>query len=213
MKKVKESEEIFELIYTNSKKIKTELNYSTPFQFLIAVIMSAQTTDKQVNIATKDFFEKVKIPEDLVTWKLEDIEKYFKSLNYYKTKSKSILATAKLLTKDYKSIIPNSLEEIQKLPGVGIKTAKVVLGVLYDAPYIGVDTHVHRICNRIGICTTKTPEETDKFLEINISTETKRKVHHALVLFGRYTCTARNPKCESCFLNNTCEYYKSLKSI
>lgn len=210
MKKVKESEEIFELIYDKSSKIKTELEYSTSFQFLVAVILSAQTTDKQVNITTKSFFEKVKNPEDVANFKLEELEKYFASLNYYKTKSKSILATAKMLIQDFQSIIPNDLEEIQKLPWVGIKTAKVVLGVLYDAPYIWVDTHVHRVCNRIGICKTKTPEETDKYLESKMSIEIKRKVHHALVLYGRYTCTAINPKCETCFLNNTCEFYSKL---
>lgn len=207
LKLKKETEVIFEKIYSLYPDTKTELNYSTSFQFLIAVIMSAQTTDKQVNIATKDFFEKVKIPEDLITWKQEEVEKYFKSLNYYKTKSKSILATAKLLVKDYNSEIPNNLELIQKLPGVGIKTAKVVLGVLFDAPYIWVDTHVHRVCNRIGICKTKVPEETDKFLEKNIYINLKKKIHHSLVLFGRYNCTARNPKCESCIIREECSGY------
>lgn len=206
----KETEIIFEKIYSLYPDTKTELNYSTSFQLLIAVIMSAQTTDKQVNITTKDFFEKVKIPKDLVSWKLEDIEKYFKSLNYYKTKSKSILETAKLLIKDYKSIIPNDLEEIQKLPWVGIKTAKVVLGVLFDSPYIWVDTHVHRVCNRIWICKTKIPEETDKFLEKNVSIKLKKKIHHSLVLFGRYNCLARNPKCDVCIIKNTCNFIENI---
>lgn len=208
MKNNKQIEEIFEKIYSLFPNTKTELNYKTPFQFLIAVIMSAQTTDKQVNIATEEFFKKIKLPEDLISWKIEEIEKYFKSLNYFKNKSKSILETAKMLVKDYNSQIPNNLEQIQKLPWVGIKTAKVVLWVLYDAPYIWVDTHVHRVCNRIGICKTKTPEETDKFLQKNINQEMKKKIHHALVLFWRYNCTARNPKCENCIIKKDCEFYK-----
>lgn len=116
LKTIKESELIFEKIYSIYPDTKTELNYETSFQFLIAVIMSAQTTDKQVNIATRDFFEKVKIPEDLVSWKQEEVEKYFNTLNYYKTKSKSILETAKILVKDFHSQIPNDLQLIQKLP-------------------------------------------------------------------------------------------------
>lgn len=206
LKTNKEIEVIFEKIYFLFPDTKTELNYDTSFQLLIAVILSAQTTDKQVNIATKELFEKVKNPEDLLKLDLEIIENYIKSLNYYKTKSKSILNSAYKLISDFQSIIPNDLESIQTLPWVWIKTAKVVLGVLYDAPYIWVDTHIHRICNRIWICSTKTPEETDKFLDKNINVDLKKKIHHALVLFGRYNCTARNPKCESCVVVKDCNF-------
>lgn len=201
-----EIESIFEKIYSLFPDTKTELNHETPFQFMIAVMLSAQTTDKQVNIATKQLFEIIKTPEDLVKMDLETIENHIKSLNYFKTKSKSILNSAHKLIADFQSIIPNNLELIQTLPWVGIKTAKVVLWVLYDAPYIGVDTHIHRICNRIWICKTKTPEETDKFLDKNINIDLKKKIHHALVLFGRYNCTARSPKCENCIIEKYCNF-------
>lgn len=209
LKTTKETEFIFKSIYSLYPNIKTELNYSTPFQFLIAVMLSAQTTDKQVNIATKWLFKLVKTPEDLIRIDLQNIENHIKSLNYFKTKSKSILNTASKLITDFNSNIPNDLELIQTLPWVGIKTAKVVLGVLYDAPYIGVDTHIHRVCNRIWICSTKTPELTDQFLEKHIYTDLKKKIHHALVLFGRYNCIAKAPKCTNCPINQNCNYFKT----
>lgn len=208
LKTIKEIEIIFEKIYSLFPETKTELNYYTSFQLLIAVILSAQTTDRQVNIVTKELFWLVKSPEDLAKLSLSEIEKYLSRLNFYKNKSKSILASANKLIEDFNSQIPNDLVLIQTLPGVGIKTAKVVLGVLYDAPYIGVDTHIHRICNRIWICKTKTPEETDKFLDNNINIDLKKKIHHALVLFGRYNCTARNPKCENCIIKWSCNFIK-----
>jgi len=205
-----EIESIFEKIYSLFPDTKTELNHETPFQLLIAVMLSAQTTDKQVNIATKWLFEIVKIPEDLIKLNLEQIQNHIKSLNYFKTKAKSIYNSAWILISEFDWIIPSDLENIQKLPWVWIKTAKVVLGVLYDAPYIWVDTHIHRVCNRIWICSTKAPEETDKFLENNISIDLKKKIHHSLVLFGRYNCIARNPKCINCQINQKCNFYNSI---
>lgn len=210
LKTIKEIEIIFEKIFSLFPKTKTELNYSTPFQFLIAVMLSAQTTDKQVNIATTKLFEIVKIPEDLAKLDIETIENYIRSLNYYKTKSKSIYNSALILLKEFNSTIPNDLELLQTLPWVGIKTAKVVLGVLYDAPYIWVDTHIHRVCNRIWICNTKLPEETDKFLDKNINIDLKKKIHHALVLFGRYHCISKNPKCNTCIINKNCNFNKTI---
>lgn len=209
LKTKKEINDIFEKIYILFPDTKTELNYSTDFQLLIAVILSAQTTDKQVNKATVDFFKKVKNPKDLVILKQEEVEKYFKSLNFYKNKTRSIIWTAKKLVEDFDSVIPNNIQEIQKLPWVWIKTAKVVLGVLFDAPFIWVDTHIHRICNRIGVCRTKIPEQTDEFLEKNISMKLKKKIHHSLVLFGRYNCVAKKPKCETCILQTQCNFYKN----
>ncbi|EKE30004.1 MAG: hypothetical protein ACD_2C00062G0007 [uncultured bacterium (gcode 4)] len=207
-----ESELILNEIYSLYPNLKTELNYTTPFQFLMAVMFSAQTTDKQVNVVTEKFFQLVKEPSDLASIELDDLMKHLWSLNFYKNKSRAVKLTAEALIRDFGWVIPNDLELIQKLPWVGIKTAKVVLWVLYDAPYIWVDTHVHRVSNRIWICETNSPEKTDEYLEKNISVITKTKVHHALVLFGRYTCTARNPKCEICKLNPKCNYYQSGKN-
>lgn len=210
MKSKKEIAEIFEKIYNLYPDFKTELYYKTPFQLVVAVIMSAQTTDKQVNKINKVFFEKVKEPADLANLSLNEIENYLKSLNYYKNKSKYIKSLWEILYKNYNSEIPNNLEILTTLPGIWIKTAKVILWVLYDAPYIWVDTHIQRISNRIWIVKTKTPEQTDKILEKKLTTDQKRKMHHALVLFWRYICTARKPKCEWCVINKLCDYYSNL---
>ncbi|MCK9272846.1 endonuclease III [Candidatus Gracilibacteria bacterium] len=207
MKSKKEISEIFDKIYNLYPNFKTELYYKTDFQLVLAVVMSAQATDKQVNKINKEFFEKVENPDDLAKLSLDEIEKYLKSLNYYKNKSKYIKNLGEILYKKYNSEIPNNLEILKTLPGIGIKTAKVILGVLYDAPYIGVDTHIHRISNRIGFVKTKTPEQTDKVLEKKLTLSQKRKMHHALVLFGRYNCPAIKPKCEGCAINNLCDYY------
>ncbi|HBB27316.1 TPA: endonuclease III [Candidatus Gracilibacteria bacterium] len=186
--------------------IRTELHYETPFQFLIAVILSAQTTDKQVNKITPPLFARVREPNDILKISLADLEKMVSSANFYRNKAKFIRSSGEKLACEFSSIIPNDLQKIQTLPGVGIKTAKVVLSVLYDAPYVGVDTHVHRVMNRIGIVRTKTPEETDKVLEKKLTREQKLIIHHPLVLFGRYHCTARKPKCESCPIREMCDY-------
>lgn len=186
--------------------IRTELHYETPFQFLIAVILSAQTTDKQVNKVTLPLFAHVRNPEDMEKISLEELEKMVFSVNFYRNKAKFIRQSGEKLAREFDGVIPNDLQKIQTLPGVGIKTAKVVLAVLYDAPYVGVDTHVHRVMNRIGIVRTKTPEETDKILEKKFTYEQKMIIHHPLVLFGRYHCTARKPKCESCPIREICDY-------
>lgn len=186
--------------------IRTELHYETPFQFLIAVILSAQTTDRQVNKITPAIFVHVREPEDIEKISLEELEKMVSSVNFYRNKAKFIRQSGEKLAQEFDGIIPNDLHKIQTLPGVGIKTAKVVLAVLYDAPYVGVDTHVHRVMNRIGIVRTKTPEETDRILEKKFTYEQKMVIHHPLVLFGRYHCTARNPKCPSCPIREMCDY-------
>jgi len=207
MKSKKEISEIFDKIYKLYPNFKTELFYKTPFQLVVAVIMSAQATDKQVNKINKDFFEKVENPVDLEKLSLDEIENYLKSLNYYKNKSKYIKNLSEILYRKYNSEIPNNLEILKTLPGIWIKTAKVILWILYDAPYIWVDTHIHRVTNRIGIVKTKTPEQTDRVLEKKLTLSQKRKMHHALVLFWRYICTAKKPKCLQCPVNNLCDYY------
>ncbi|NDK19462.1 endonuclease III [Candidatus Gracilibacteria bacterium] len=186
--------------------IRTELQYETPFQFLIAVILSAQTTDKQVNKITPAIFARVREPEDMAKISPKELEKMVSSVNFYRNKAKFIWQSGEKLVREFGGIIPNDLGKIQTLPGVGVKTAKVVLGVLYDAPYVGVDTHVHRVMNRIGIVRTKSPEETDKILEKKFTYEQKMIIHHPLVLFGRYQCTARNPKCSTCPIREMCDY-------
>lgn len=190
---------------------KIELDYETPFQLLCAVILSAQTTDKQVNKITPPFFAKVRDSEDVITLSLEEIENDLKYVNFFRNKSRFIKETGTILTESYGGNIPNDLKLIQTFPGIGIKTAKVILSVLYDMPYVGVDTHIHRVMNRLGVVDTKTPEQTDREIDRIFDEKTKQQLHHPVVLFGRYHCTARKPKCTSCKLQKYCKYYASLK--
>lgn len=140
---------------------KIELDYHTPFQLLIAVILSAQTTDKQVNKITPPFFQIVRKASDVVDIPIDTIMEYLKYVNFFRNKSRYIKETGIILASEYNGIIPDDLSLIQTFPGIGIKTAKVILAVLYDRPYVGVDTHIHRVMNRLGIVETKTPEATD----------------------------------------------------
>ncbi len=189
---------------------KIELDYETPFQLLVAVILSAQTTDKQVNRITPPFFGLVREAKDVIEMPLEDIMEHLKYVNFFRNKSRFIKETGTILANQYSGIIPDDLELLQTFPGIGIKTAKVVLAVLYDRPYVGVDTHIHRVMNRLGIVETKNPESTDKEIEKIFDVETKKKLHHPLVLFGRYHCIARKPKCESCKISGACKFYKNI---
>ena len=189
---------------------KIELDYETPFQLLCAVILSAQTTDKQVNRITPPFFRIVRQASDVIDILLEDIEEHLRYVNFFRNKSRFIKETGTILAREYDGILPNDLKLIQTFPGIGIKTAKVVLAVLYDMPYVGVDTHIHRVMNRLGAVETKTPEQTDRELDRLFDIETKRIIHHPLVLFGRYHCIARKPKCDTCKLQKDCKFYKEL---
>lgn len=163
--------------------IRTELDYETPFQFLIAVILSAQTTDKQVNRTTPELFSCVREARDIGLLEPSEVERMIASVNFYKNKAKFIRQTGIILDTQFGGNIPNDLVLLQKLPGVGIKTAKVVLAVLYNGAYVGVDTHIHRVMNRIGIVRTHMPEETDRVLDKKLTYEQKLTAHHPLVLF------------------------------
>lgn len=199
---------IFDWIIQEYGGKKIELDYETPFQLLMAVVLSAQTTDKQVNKITPPFFKIVREPTDIIDISIEDIMEHLKYVNFFRNKSRFIKETGTILATKYNGIIPDDLVLMQTFPGIGIKTAKVILAVLYDRPYVGVDTHIHRVMNRLGIVNTKTPEATDKEIERIFDTETKKKLHHPLVLFGRYHCVARKPKCETCKLSTICKYYQ-----
>lgn len=209
---------------------QTELNYSTPFQLMIAVILSAQTTDKQVNKVTEKLFQKIYSPNDIVGYWEKRFLNAIKSIWLYKWKAKNILALSKIMTsesymnniknnksklvknifKKYWYYISDQIDELKTLPWVWEKTAKVIVHVLYNALVIAVDTHVHRVANRLWLVKTKTPEQTSKLLEKVIPDSYKDCSHHSLVLFGRYYCIARKPKCEECELKKICVYYKAL---
>ena len=201
----KERDIILELIREIYPTKLIELDFETPFQLLMAVMLSAQMTDKWVNKATKRLFELVQTPADLLQLDPEKVEIMLRGVNYYKVKTRHLFMTAKMLVENFEWKIPETMDEIRTLPGVGVKTAKVVLSHLYDLPFIGVDTHIHRVMNRMGIVKTKTPEETDKKLEKLLSDEQKRTLHHSIVLYGRYVCTAKKCHCPETTLAEWCQ--------
>ncbi|HRX63725.1 MAG TPA: endonuclease III [Candidatus Absconditabacterales bacterium] len=188
----------------------TELNYGNDFQLLVSVILSAQATDKQVNKITDRLYKTVKGPKDVLDMGLEAFTKAISSINYYKNKAKNIFETSKMLFED-PSLLRNDLDVLQILPGVGIKTAKVVSYVLFGAKVIAADTHVHRVSNRLGLINAKVPEKTSELLEKKVPDKYKGVAHHGLILFGRYHCIARKPKCVDCPFRDFCKFYNQNK--
>lgn len=187
---------------------KTELEYENEFQLLIAIIMSAQTTDKQVNKVNKDFFKILKTPKDWVNMWEEKIRENIKTVSFFNNKAKNIFKTCKKLIKEYNSKLPKSIEELTWLYGVWIKTAKVFLAIIEDAPYLWVDTHVHRVLNRVWIVKTKNPLQTNAKAEEVFTTNDLAKLHHSLIFFWRYHCKAIKPNCDNCKVSKICDYYK-----
>lgn len=193
---------VFEM-YPNAE---TELYYNNDFQLLIAILMSAQATDKQVNIINRNFFEFLKTPEDGIELGVEEITEFISSVSFFNNKAKNIFKTCEILIAEHNSIPPKTIDELTALAWVWIKTAKVFLSVTQNAPFLGVDTHVHRVLNRIWIVKTKSPLETDKKAEKIFNSEDLSQLHNTLILFGRYHCIARKPKCGSCPLINYCSF-------
>lgn len=200
-------EHIKKVLFTLYPDAKTELHYENTFQLLVAIIMSAQTTDKQVNKVNETFFQVLKTPQDGVKLWEEAIKKAINRVNFFNNKGKSIYKLCQLLSQAQWKI-PQKLEELVKFPWVGIKTAKVFLAVVHDAPLLAVDTHVHRVLNRLWVVKAKTPLETNAQAEKIFTTDDNAKLHHSLIFFGRYHCTARSPKCGKCELQDVCAYYK-----
>lgn len=187
---------------------ETELHYSNPFQLLIAVILSAQCTDKRVNLITPKLFEEFPTPEVLAVTPHEVVFEYIRSVSYPNSKSKYLVGMAQMLVEKFNSEVPSTLEELVKLPGVGRKTANVIQAVVFDKPAMPVDTHVFRVSNRIGLTrNSKSVLETEKELVKHIKAELLPIAHHWLILHGRYTCLARKPKCENCGLSGICLYF------
>ncbi len=193
----------------NHPEVDTELNYENPFQLIIAVSLSAQCTDKRVNMVTPALFKDFPTPEVLANTSFEELFPYIKSISYPNNKTKHLIGMAKMLVEDFNNEIPSDIKELQKLPGVGRKTANVVASVIYNQPAMAVDTHVFRVANRMGLTTNaKTPLESEKQLVKYIPTELISKAHHWLILHGRYVCLARRPKCETCEMKDFCKYYE-----
>src|SRR5687768_16618047 len=184
----------------------TELEYGSPFELLIAVILSAQATDKSVNVATRKLFPQANTPEKILALGEASLREFIKSIGLYKTKAKNILATCQLLIQHHGSEVPRTREQLEKLPGVGRKTANVILNTAFGEPTIAVDTHIFRVANRTGLAPGKTVLEVELKLLKNVPPEFRHDAHHWLILHGRYICIARKPKCAICIINDLCEY-------
>jgi len=188
---------------------ETELNYESPYELLVAVILSAQCTDKRVNIITPVFFERFPDVRHLAEAEVSEVFDYIKTCSYPNNKAKHLVGAAKMLVEDFEGKIPSDIKELQKLPGVGRKTANVILSVIFNKPAMAVDTHVFRVAERTGLTVNaKTPLAAERQLVKNIPPELLPVAHHWLILHGRYVCLARKPKCDKCGLRDFCKYYR-----
>lgn len=210
MTKIEQSFQYFQKLFP---KAETELNFSTPFETLVAVMLSAQCTDKRVNKVTSVLFKNYNTPQDFANLKQEELEKMIFSVGFYHNKAKNIIKMSQQVLNDYGGKLPNSAEELQKLAGVGKKTANVVASIIYDEKVMGVDTHIFRVLNRLGLVNENNPNKTaDAFMK-KYPKYVNHDAHYRMVLFGRYHCTSRNPKCEECELKSFCKYYKNHKNL
>ena len=199
---------IIEYFEKNMPVAESELNFENPYQLIVAVILSAQCTDKRVNMTTPALFERYPDAEALSKASVEDIYELIKSISYPNNKSKNLLGMAKVLMSDFNGVVPDDVDKLQTLPGVGRKTANVVASVAFNKPAMAVDTHVFRVSARIGLTkTAKNPLETERQLVKYIPESVIPKAHHWLILHGRYVCKARKPECEKCGINTICEYF------
>lgn len=207
MTKKERYEKVIDWFERNMPVAETELRYKTPFQLLISVILSAQCTDKRVNMITPALFEAFPTPEVLAASNKETVYEYIKSVSYPNSKANHLVETAKKLISDFGGKVPASIEDLTKLPGVGKKTANVIASVVFNIPALAVDTHVFRVANRIGLTdNSKTPLETEKELTGHIPRRLWSVAHHWLILHGRYVCVARKPKCGGCGLQPFCKW-------
>lgn len=203
---------VLEIFETTMPVAETELHYENPYQLLVAVILSAQCTDKRVNMITPALFEAFPTPGSMAMATAQDIFPYIKSVSYPNNKSKSLAGMARMLVEEYGGEVPGDIDRLMALPGVGRKTANVILAVVYNQAAMAVDTHVFRVSERIGLTTnSKTPLTTEKALMNHIPPETVPKAHHWLILHGRYVCKARRPECMECQLKEVCRYYSKNK--
>jgi endonuclease-3 len=191
----------------NKPHAETELHYNNPYQLLVAVILSAQCTDKRINQVTPALFKRFPDAYALAETSSDVVFDYIRSVSYPNNKAKHLVGMANMLVKDFANEIPSEVNELQKLPGVGRKTANVIASVIYNEPAMAVDTHVFRVARRIGLSSGKTPLAVEKDLVKHLPNETIAVAHHWLILHGRYICIARKPKCEICDLRNFCKYY------
>jgi endonuclease-3 len=198
--------EIFERFRKANPEPRGELEYRTPFELLIAVILSAQATDKSVNLATRSLYRVANTPKAMLALGMDGLIERIKRIGLYRTKAKNILATCELLLQRHEGEVPQEREALELLPGVGRKTANVVLNIAFGHPTIAVDTHIFRVGNRTGIAPGKTPLEVEQKLLKFVPPEFRHHAHHWLILHGRYVCKARKPECQLCLIEDLCDY-------
>ncbi|MGZ4059167.1 MAG: endonuclease III [Bacteroidia bacterium] len=209
MTKKERFEKVIDYFSKHNPVAETELKYDNPYQLLVAVILSAQCTDKRVNMVTPALFKAFSVPEVMAVASSDEVFEYIKSISYPNNKAKHLVGMAKMLVNDFKGVVPSEINDLIKMPGVGRKTANVIASVVYDKPAMAVDTHVFRVSNRLGLTTnSKSPLETEKQLMKYIPENKVAIAHHWLILHGRYICVARNPKCAECELKHFCKYFE-----
>ncbi len=212
MKKAERYKNIIQYFVEHKPIAETELQYQNPFQLLVAVILSAQCTDKRVNIVTQDLFHDFPTPQRLAQTDFDTLFPYIKSISYPNNKTKHLIGMAQKLVANFDAKVPDNISDLITLPGVGRKTANVIVSVVFNQAAMAVDTHVFRVSARLGLTTAaKTPLETEKQLMKFIPTEYVATAHHWLILHGRYTCLARSPKCNECGLSSYCKFFNSKK--
>jgi endonuclease-3 len=197
---------MFERLRAANPHPQTELEYSTPFELLVAVILSAQATDKSVNFATRKLFKAANTPQAILALGVEDLCEYVRSIGLYQGKARNIVATCRILLEQHGGRVPEDRASLEALPGVGRKTANVILNTAFGHPTLAVDTHVFRVANRTGLAPGKTVREVEDRLLRVVPQEFLRDAHHWLILHGRYTCKARNPDCPTCPIADLCDY-------
>jgi endonuclease III len=207
-------EKVIDYFSTNQPVAETELVYSNPYELLVAVILSAQCTDKRVNMVMPKLIGRFSVPEVLAAASSEEVFQYIKSISYPNNKAKHLVGMAKMLVNDFNGVVPSDINELQKMPGVGRKTANVIASVIYNKPAMAVDTHVFRVSARIGLTNNaKNPLETERQLVKHIPENLLPIAHHWLILHGRYVCLARNPQCAICGIRNYCKYFQKNKML
>lgn len=210
MTKKQRYEGIIQYFLENNPNAATELDYNTPFGLLVAVILSAQCTDKRVNMVTPELLHAFPTAAKMAETTEDELFEYIRSISYPRNKAHHLLATAQRLTAEFGGEVPQDYDALLSLPGVGRKTANVIMSVIWNEPRMAVDTHVFRVSNRIGLTNqSKTPLETERELTRNIPEEYIPTAHHWLILHGRYVCVARNPKCDECGIASFCKFYAS----
>ncbi len=198
--------QIFERLANAIPNPSTELKYQTPFELLIAVVLSAQATDKSVNQATEKLFKVANTPEKILALGEEGLKRYIRHIGLYNSKARHIIRLCRQLLDQHEGRVPRTRKALEALPGVGRKTANVILNTAFGEPTIAVDTHIFRVCNRTGLATGKTVREVEDKLNRWTPKEYKKNAHHLLILHGRYVCTARTPKCNKCVIRDLCEF-------